>query len=44
MKKRRYKIKEVPITWEDADTTELNIKKAVKGMFLSVLKIKFGRR
>lgn len=43
IKKKGYKIKEIPIEWSDTKESKLKLRKAVPGMFISVLKTRFGK-
>lgn len=42
LKKRGYKIKEFPIKWKHAEGSRFSLKNA-PGMFISLLKVKYGR-
>ena len=44
LKRRGYTIKEVPITWEDREGSNLKLRKAIPGMFIALLKLKFTKR
>jgi dolichol-phosphate mannosyltransferase len=42
--KNGYRIKEVPIEWEDKDGSTLNLRKVVPAMFLAVLRLRLTSR
>lgn len=44
LKKMGYTIKEMPITWEDRVGSNLKLRKAIPGMFLALLKLRFSKR
>lgn len=43
IKKEGYKIKEVPIEWEEPGGTVLKMRKAIPEMFLTLLKLRFNK-
>ena len=43
LNKKRFRIKEIPITWEDNPDSRLNIFRAIPKMFLSLIRIRMGR-
>lgn len=43
-KKKGYGIKEVPITWEDRVGSSLKLRKAIPGMFVALLKLRFSKK
>ena len=43
LNKNNFKIKEIPITWEDNPDSRLNVFKAIPKMFLSLVKIRMGK-
>lgn len=42
-KKLNYKIKEIPVSWKEADTTSVNLLKESIKMFIQLLKIRFRK-
>jgi len=42
LKKSGYKLKEVPVTWEDKDASSVNMRKVIPGMFLSVARLRLS--
>ncbi len=43
IKKRGYKIKETPIEWSDTGGSKLKLRKAIPGMFISLIKTRLGK-
>ena len=43
IRKKGYTIKEIPIEWSDTKGSKLKLRKAIPGMFLSILKTRFGK-
>lgn len=43
LNKNKFRIKEIPITWEDNPDSRLNVFKAIPKMFLSLVKIRIGK-
>ncbi len=43
LKKHNFKIKEIPITWEDNPEYKLDMKKAIPNMLKSLIKIRLGK-
>ena len=43
IKKKNYTIKEIPIEWKDSGGSKLKLRKAIPGMFISILKTRFGK-
>ena len=43
LKKKGYKIKEIPIEWSEPGGTVLNMRKAIPEMFLTLLKLRFNK-
>lgn len=43
IRKKGYTIKETPIEWSDIKGSKLKLRKAIPGMFFSVLKTRFGK-
>ncbi len=43
IKKSGHTIKEIPIEWSDTGGSKLKLRKAIPGMFISVLKTRFGK-
>lgn len=43
LKQKNYKVKEVPIDWADHGESKLKMRKAIPGMFKTLLKIRFGK-
>ena len=43
IKKKGFTIKEIPIKWSDSGESKLKIRKAIPGMFISILKTRFEK-
>ena len=43
IKKKGFTIKEIPIEWSDSGESKLKIRKAIPGMFISILKTRFEK-
>lgn len=43
IKKKGFTIKEIPIEWQDTKGSKLKMRKAIPGMFFSLLKTRFGK-
>lgn len=44
LKRKGYSVKEVPISWEDRAGSSLKLRKAIPGMFVALLKLRFSKK